>query len=431
MLFKNIALIDEDINVRFGQYVGIRGDKIDYVGDVFPRNSRKYGTAYDGKNKLLMPGFYNAHAHSPMSLMRGYGENMTLRNWLEKKIFPFEEKLKGRDVYWGTMLCMAESLKYGIVSTSDMYYFIPDMACAVAESGAKNNISRSIVNFDGSEFKSLKSVKELLSAHGEFDGAQSGRIRIEASLHAEYTSDENTVRELAKLAKEKNMGMQVHVSETKEEHEECKIRHGGKTPVRYLADCGLFDTRTVAAHCVHIEEDDFDILAEKGVTVATNPVSNMKLASGIADTAKMLGRNINLAIGTDGVASNNNLNFIEEMKVLALSGKIRAGDPTAITPRQVVYAATRGGALAQGRPDCGLIKEGMKADLAVVDMSVVQWHPIHDVLVNLVYSASGSDVVLTMVDGKVLYKDGECVKIDEEKVVFEVAKATKRILNQL
>ena len=229
---------------------------------------------------------------------------MALRDWLEKKIFPFEAKLTGDDVYRGTMLCMAESLKFGIVSTSDMYYFTPDMVRAVAESGTKNNISRSIVNFDGSEFAKLEAVKELVDAYDRYDGMESGRIKIEASLHAEYTSDENTVKSLAELAKEKNMGMQVHVSETETEHEECKMRHGGRTPVRYLADCGLFDVRTVAAHCVHIEEDDFEILSEKGVTVAANPVSNMKLASGIADTAKMLEKNINLAIGTDSVASS-------------------------------------------------------------------------------------------------------------------------------
>lgn len=431
MLFKNITVIDEDMNVKHNRYVGIKGEKIDYVGDSFPENASGYGRTYDGSNRLLMSGFYNAHAHSPMALMRGYGENMVLRDWLEKKIFPFEAKLTGDDVYRGTMLCMAESLKFGIVSTSDMYYFTSDMVRAVAESGTKNNISRSIVNFDGSEFAKLEAVRELVDAYDRYDGMESGRIKIEASLHAEYTSDENTVKSLAELAKEKNMGMQVHVSETETEHEECKMRHGGRTPVRYLADCGLFDVRTVAAHCVHIEEDDFEILSEKGVTVAANPVSNMKLASGIADTAKMLERNINLAIGTDSVASNNSLNFIEEIKMLALAGKIRAEDPTAITPEEAVYAATRGGALAQGRENCGLVKEGMKADLIVLDISGAQWHPVHDLLTNLVYSASGDDVVLTMVDGKVLYKDGEYVKIDKEKILFEAGQAAGRILKQL
>ena len=431
MLFKDITIIDENFSVKENKCVGITGDKIVYIGDEMPQNASEYGDVYQGKGKLLMPGFYNAHAHSPMALMRGYGENMALQDWLTKRIFPFEGKLTGDAVYWGTMLCMAESLKFGIVSTSDMYYFISDMVKAVSDSGSKNNISRSIVNFDGTGIEELDSIKELLDAHKNFNNIENERIKIEASLHAEYTSDESTVKGLADLSKKQNMSMQVHVSETKLEHEECKARHGGRTPVKYLYDCGLFDVPTVAAHCVYIEDDDFDILKEKKVTVATNPVSNLKLASGIADTGKMLEKGVNLAIGTDSVASNNSLNFIEEMKTLALVSKVRNMNPTVITPKEAIYAATRGGALAQGRTDCGLLKEGMKADLIVIDIQRVHWHPIHDLLNNLVYSASGSDIELTMVDGKVLYNDGEYATIDEEQVIFEVENVKKEILEKL
>lgn len=431
MLFKNITIVDEKFSVKENKYVGTIGDKIAFIGDKMPEEPMKYGDVYDGKGKLLMPGFYNAHAHSPMALMRGYGENMVLQDWLSKRIFPFEDKLTGDAVYWGTMLCMAESIRFGIVSTSDMYYFISDMARAVSDSGAKNNISRSIVNFDGSRLENLDSTKELLTSYRQFNGMNNGRIKIEASLHAEYTSDENTVKDLAILSKENNMAMQVHVSETKLEHEECKVRHEGRTPVKYLYDCGLFDVPTVAAHCVHIEDEDFDILKEKSVTVATNPVSNLKLASGIANTGKILEKGINLSIGTDSVASNNSLNFIEEMKILAIASKVRNMDPTIVTPKEVVYAATRGGALAQGRLDCGLIREGMKADLIVIDISQIHWHPVHDLLNNLVYSASGSDVKLTMVDGNILYNDGEYVTIDEEKVIFQVENETGNILSKL
>lgn len=431
MLFKDITIIDENFSVKENKCVGITGDKIVYIGDEMPQNASEYGDVYQGKGKLLMPGFYNAHAHSPMALMRGYGENMALQDWLTKRIFPFEGKLTGDAVYWGTMLCMAESLKFGIVSTSDMYYFISDMVKAVSDSGVKNNISRSIVNFDGTGIEELDSIKELLDAHKNFNNIENERIKIEASLHAEYTSDESTVKGLADLSKKQNMSMQVHVSETKLEHEECKARHGGRTPVKYLYDCGLFDVPTIAAHCVYIEDDDFDILKEKKVTVATNPVSNLKLASGIADTGKMLEKGVNLAIGTDSVASNNSLNFIEEMKTLALVSKVRNMNPTVITPKEAIYAATRGGALAQGRTDCGLVKEGMKADLIVIDIQRVHWHPIHDLLNNLVYSASGSDIELTMVDGKVLYNDGEYATIDEEQVIFEVENVKKEILEKL
>ena len=431
MLFKNITILDQDLSVREGMYVGTEGSRIAWIGDHMPEDAQRFGETYEGKGKLLMSGFYNAHAHSPMALMSGYGENLALQDWLGTRIFPFEDHLNSHAVYWGTMLCMAESLRFGIVSTSDMYYFMSDMAKAVADSGTKNNLSRSIVNFDGTEFHSMESVQELKDAIRDFHGACDGRILMDTSLHAEYTSDEKTARALAEFTKEAGLRMHVHVSETKSEHEECKGRHGGKTPVQYLADCGLFDVPATAAHCVWIEGEDYDILKEKGVTVATNPISNMKLASGICNTPEILRRGIRLAIGTDSVASNNSLNFLEEIKVMALAAKVRNSDPTVITPREALYAATRGGALAQGREDCGLLAEGYRADLIVLDLDVLHMHPIHDLINNIVYSASGSDVVLTMVDGKVLYKDGEYATIDTEKTIFETEKATKGILSLL
>ena len=429
MLFSNISILDENLEVKENMYVGVTNDKIDYIGSEMP--AEHYGKVYQGEGRLLMPGFYNAHAHSPMALMRGYGENLALQDWLGTRIFPFEAKLSSNAVYWGTLLCMAESLRFGIVSTSDMYYFVEDMARAVIDSGAKNNISRSIVNFDGSDFDSMESVQEMKNAVKSLNGAANGRVIMDSSLHAEYTSDEKTARALAEYTKEMGINMQVHVSETKTEHEECKERHGGKTPVQYLADCGIFDTRSTAAHCVWLEGEDFDILKEKGVTVATNPCSNLKLASGICDSAEILRRGINLAIGTDSVASNNSLNFLEEVKTLALIGKVKAEDPTVITPKEALYAATRGGAISQGRDDCGVLKKGNKADLIVLCTDTPNMHPVHNMVNNIVYSASGSDVVLTMVDGKVLYKDGQYVTIDVDKAIFETEMATKEILKQL
>ncbi len=431
MLYRDISILDRNFEVKNHMYVGTTADRISYVSSELPDNPEDFGDEYLGKGKLLMPGFYNAHAHSPMSLMRGYGENMGLSDWLTKRIFPFEDKLSGDAVYWGTLLCMAESLRFGIVSTQDMYYFVEDMARAVSVSGTKNNISRSIVNFDGSDFNEMDSVKEMKKVVSELHGFENGRILIDASLHGEYTSDEKTTRALADYTRENNLIMHVHVSETKGEQEECKARHNGKTPVEYLNDCGIFDTKTTAAHCVWIEGEDFDILKEKGVTVATNPISNLKLVSGIADTAKILKKGINLAIGTDSVASNNSLNFFEEMKTLALVGKYKANDPRVITPKEVLYAATRAGAVAQGRMDCGYIDEGMKADLIVIDCDLINLHPVHNMTNNLVYSTSGSDVVLTMVDGRILYKDGNYATIDKEKVIFEVEKATKNILSMV
>ncbi|SCK02988.1 5-methylthioadenosine/S-adenosylhomocysteine deaminase [uncultured Eubacterium sp.] len=429
MLFKEITILNKDFETEENMYVGVNGDTVEYIGKDKP--AKDFGQEYDGKNRILMPGFYNAHAHSPMALMRGYGENLVLQDWLNTRIFPFEDKLNSNAVYWGTMLCMAESLRFGIVSSSDMYYFIPDMVQAVADSGAKSNISRSVANPMGMPFHQLPSIKEAEDSIRLYNGYADGRVIMDTSIHAEYTTNEETVRGLAAITKEHNLIMHVHASETKLEHEECKARHGGSTPVQYFNQCGLFDTKALAAHCVWCEGEDFDILKDKNVTVAINPISNLKLASGISNGPKMMKMGINVAIGTDSVSSNNSLNFLEEVKAFATIAKVRADDPTVITPKEALAAATRNGALGQGRADCGVLQEGFKADLIALRTDVPNMHPIHNLANNIVYAAAGSDIALTMVDGKILYKDGEYTTIDIEKTIFETEKATAEILKQL
>ncbi len=428
MLFKNITILDEDLNVQENCFVETKGDIITYIGKKRPEESS--GEEYEGKGRLLMSGFYNAHGHSPMSLMRGYGENMALQDWLNKKIFPFEDMLDGEAVYWGTMLSMAESMKFGIVSTSDMYYFCEDMAKAVADSGMKANISRSIVNPAGEDPEAMDSFREMKSLYSDLHESCGGRIKIDMSLHAEYTSDRRTAEALADYAGKLDTVLHVHVSETESEHRQCIERHG-MTPAAYLEDTGLFDIPAIAAHCVYSDDNDLEIFRRRGVTVATNPVSNMKLASGVCNAARVLEKGINLAIGTDSVASNNSLNFMEEMKVLAIGNKGFLKDPAVITPTEALKAATEGGAKAQRRDMCGALREGAKADLIVIDISGANMHPIHSIINNLVYSCSGGDVEMTMVDGKVLYEKGNYRTIDIEKTIYQAEKATKKILERL
>lgn len=429
MLFKNITIINDKFEIEKNKYVLISGDKVGYIGDTKPE--MKYSREYDGSGKLLMSGFFNGHGHSPMALMRGYGENLSLQDWLFTKIFPFEDQLDSNAVYWATMLTMAESIRYGIVSTSDMYYFCEDMARAVIESGAKANISRSITNPMGLPISELTSFEEMKRFYNGYHNAADGRIKVDMSLHAEYTSNPETAMALAEYAKSlDDTIMHIHVSETKLEHDECIERHG-LTPAAYLEKMGLFDVPAIAAHCVYSDDNDLDIFKSRGVTVATNPVSNMKLASGICDVSKIIDKGINLSIGTDSVASNNSLDFMEEMKVMTIGCKAKTGDPTAITPTDALRAATAGGAKAQGRSDSGVLKEGSKADLIVVDISQPNMHPVHNLINNIVYSCSGKDVVMTMADGKVLYDNGEYTTIDIEKAVFEAQHATEKILERL
>lgn len=428
MLFENITIINENFEIESNIYVAIKNKQIVYVGKEKP--SDDFGRRYKGDGKLLMPGFVNAHAHSPMTLLRGYGENLALQDWLNKRIFPFEAKLNEERVYWGTLLAMAESIRYGIVSTTDMYYFSDGMARAILESGAKNNLSRSITNFTDADIWTMDAGKEMKDAFEKYHNAGDGRIKVDMSLHAEYTTTPKTVEQLAIYTKEIGANMHVHVSETKAEHESCKEKYK-MTPVEYLNSYGLFDTKTTAAHCVWIEGNDYDILREKGVSVAVNPISNMKLSSGICDAGKLLENNINVAIGTDSVASNNSLNFIEEMKCFAIASKVKTMDPTSITSVEAIKAATLGGAVAQGREDSGEITEGNRADLIVMDISGPSMHPVHNLLNNILYSASGSDVIMTMVDGNILYENGEYKTIDIEKTIFQAEKATEEILKSL
>jgi 5-methylthioadenosine/S-adenosylhomocysteine deaminase len=429
MLFNDITVFTPGGEVRENAFVGTDGGRIAYIGDSAPLGGGdSYDRVYDGRGKLLMPGFYNAHAHSPMTLLRGYGENLALHDWLRTRIFPFEDNIYPEAVYHATLLAMAESFRYGIVSTSDTYFHAEDMVRAVIESGAKANTARALACFDDDmdmyDMDSFKAAKLLFE---QYDGAEDGRVRIDMAIHMEETSTERVARQLAEYAAKIGARVQVHISETEPEHEGCKERHEGRTPIAYFNDLGLFESPTTAAHCVWVDEGDIAIMKEKGVTVASCPVSNLKLASGVANVPAFMDAGLSVAIGTDSVASNNSLNFIEEIKFFALVNKERRKDPTLVTPRQAIHAATREGALSQGREDCGLIKEGFKADLIVIDLSQPGMHPAFDLYNNVVYSASGSDVLLTMVDGRVVYEDGEFLTIDVERAMDETEKACAEI----
>ena len=429
MLFKDITILDENFEIREHMYVGVKDAFIRYVGDTMPEED--FGEVYDGKNRLLMPSFYNMHTHLPMTLMRGYGENLPLSEWLNNRIFPFEAKLTEDDMYWGCLAGIAESVRYGIGASTDMYLNENAVGRALRESGFKANFSNCVMCFDDSDYKNLPVYKTTIQSIKDYDGYDDGRIHAEFSLHAEYTSNEKIAKQLAEVVKECNSSIHVHVSETANEVKECKERHGGRSPVKYLADCGIFDVPAVAAHCVHVSDEDIDILREKNVTVASCPKSNLKLASGIAPVYRLMEGGVNVTIGTDSVASNNCLNMIEEIRMFNLLQKGSTGIATAIDPRETVFAATRAGAIGQNRHDCGIIKEGFRADIAVLDIDTVYNFPEYNLLNNLVYSMNGSDVVLTMVDGRVLYRDGMYPTLDIERIKFECKQSIKRILGEI
>ncbi len=412
--FGNDAVTVEVIDRVFG-----------HVGRVAPHEEKDYDEVIDGREGLLIPGLYNTHCHAAMTIFRGYGEDLPLDRWLNEKIFPAEDRLTSESVRVGTELAIAEMLRGGIVSFSDMYMFEDIVAEVVLNTGIKANLSRCIVSFDDSDPSRDSRVLESARLISDYHGADDGRLRIDMSLHAEYTNTERMSRYVAEYARERELGVQVHISETEKEHLEAMSRRNGRTPTEFFCDCGLFDVPVTAAHCVWLSENDKRLFAEKGATVAHNPVSNLKLGSGVMPLRTMLDHGINVTLGTDGTASNNNLDIFKEMQYAVLLAKGISRRPESVTASEMLPLVTENGARAQGRTLCGRIAEGYRADAVLVDLDTVNNIPSYGYETTLLYSSRSSDVRMTMVDGRVLYCDGEYKTIDVENLKYRAKDVIK------
>jgi len=428
LLLSNADILiydDTSWSVIKSGFVGISDDRIDYVGQERP--VARYQQEMELSGHLLMTGLYNMHTHTPMTLLRGLGSDLPLDRWLHEAMFPVEARLTPADISVGTRLAMMEMLASGVVSFSDMYDRTHVTAEEVISSGMRANLNRPILGFDPTEtYESSNRVRESLRFYDEWNGAGDGRVVADFSIHAEYTSFEQLVQPYAADCLKRGARMHLHLSETAKEHEECKARHG-KTPTRWFFDLGVMDSPVIAAHCVAVEPADMDILARQGVTCVHNPSSNMKLGSGFMPLEPMLKRGINVAIGTDGAASNNNLNLFEEIHLASLIHKGHSGDPTMIKPDDLLLMATRNGAKAQGRSDCGELAVGKKADLIAIDLQKPHLMPVHDIKALLVYSAQASDVVMTIVDGRILYEHGKYLTIDKASVLDDLDTSVARL----
>ena len=382
-------------------------------------------------NRLVLPGLVNCHGHTAMTLVRGLGGGLPLQRWLEEAIFPVEAKMRPEDVYAGTAWGVREMLAGGTTSVADMYDFPGDCARAFAEGGMKARVCRVGLGFvpgrlnDCIEF--TRSFNSALAPH------PSSLVSADLCIHSEYLTDEAFCRGLAEANKELKRPLHVHVSETEKEHNECIARHG-KTPIAYLAETGLLDHGGYAAHCVWCTDDDFRIMAEKGVSLIHNPTSNMKLGSGFARVPRAMELGVNVALGTDGCASNDNLDLFEEMHIASLIHKGLAKDPTVLSAWDVVDMATVNGAKALGLSDTGEIAVGKKADLCVVDLDKPHLTPCLDIPNLVVNSMHASDVAETWVDGKRVYKKSKAgVEVELPTATrAEFLEAVKRIgLNNL
>ena len=416
ILFKNCKILLLE-NGTYGTlnnaYLGINGDVISYIGIEMPDDTYDVVKNYSGK--LIMPGLYNCHTHSPMVLFRGAGSDKPLHTWLFDYIFPLEAKLTAAQIKAASELAMMEMIASGTVSFTDMYFFPEVTAQVVKDCGIKANLAKHIQFAD----QNPNAIKESLEFINSYNGEANGRILADYSIHSLYTCDRNTAREYTALCNEAGGRMHIHLSETDEEYNNC-FKENRLTPTQWFAGIGALNEKTTAAHCVILSKKDIDILAQNKVNVVHCPTSNLKLGSGFAPIPELIEKGASVTLGTDGAASNNNLNLFEEMHLAAIIHNGRLKDTTVMDTDTVIKMATVNGAKAQGRDNCGEIKPGYKADCIAIDLEKAHLTTGADSKTLITYSAQGSDVFMTMVDGKILYEAGDYLSIDKDKVLYTV-----------
>lgn len=403
----------------------IEGNRIVALG---PRGSvgsaEQAKRVIDGSGMIALPGFINCHTHSAMTLLRGYADDLPLMTWLSEKIWPVEDKLEAEDIYWGAMLCCLEMIKSGTTTFADMYFCMEQVALAVEKSGLRACLSRGLI---GNGDNAGAALKENTQLYEKWNGGADGRIKIWFGPHAPYTCPPEYLRQVLELANKYETGLHIHIAETLSEVEQIRADYG-KTPVEHLDDIGVFDLPVLAAHCVHLQADDMEILARKQVRVAHCPESNMKLASGVAPVVDLIEAGVLVSLGTDGASSNNNLDMLEEMRSAAMLQKVSTMEPTAMDAFTALNAATANGARALGLADeIGLLQVGMKADLILIDKRSPHLCPQHNITANMVYAAHSADVDTMLVDGKIIMEHRRVLTLDEEEVMRQASLKAHRL----
>ena len=409
MTFENVAMLLPGRRVATGTLI-TEGESIAEI--------REHPLAAGVPARAVLPGIVNCHGHTAMTLLRGVGAGLPLQRWLEEAIFPVEAKMTPADVRAGVRWGVMEMFAGGTTAVVDMYDFPADCEAVFAAAGMRARVCRVGLSF----------VPGRLDDAAAFTrGGSEGLVRRDWCIHSEYLTDEPYCRALAAAMREYPRPLNFHLSETRREHEECIARHG-RTPLEYLDSLGLLDCGGYAAHCVWCTDDDFRLMAAKGITLVHNPTSNLKLGSGAARIARALELGVNVTLGTDGCASNDNLNMFEEMQLAALLPKGLAADPTQVSPWEVIEMATVNGARALGmESQTGSLAVGKAADLCVVDLSRPHLCPVHDLPALVVYSMQASDVVLTMVAGRVVYDHGRYPTVDAEAARTDFLAAVGRL----
>lgn len=420
-LFKNARILRRPSSgiVEEGELL-VSGTRISYVGRKAP--SRPYDRVVDCRGGLLMPGFKDAHAHSAMVFARSASDDLPLDRWLNERIFPLEANLAPGDVLALSKVAILEYLSGGITAAADMYYFPEE----IAEAGLRTGFRFLVV---GTPKEDGEGMEEFMGLLRKWNSLPDSLVRFVPGFHAEYTATERMLLALSKASHELRMPVWAHNSETAREVEECRRRHRGMSPTEYMDSLGLFDYGGGGYHCVHFSESDMEIFRRRGCHAVSCPGSNSKLASGIAPLSEFHEKGISLALGTDGAGSNNALDMFYEMRLSAVLQKLRLQRADAFDGLLALEAATEGGARAMGLEDSLYLEEGQKADLVLIDLDRPEMRPLNDIARNLVYSGSRDAVRLTMVDGKILYEDGEFhVGERAEDIYRKAEEVTHRLL---
>lgn len=423
----DIVTMDDQWGTLTDSEIGIADGRIAYIG----RNDRPKGKEQDwqeidGSGMICMPGMINTHNHAAMSLMRGYADDLELFTWLQQKIWPLEARLTPEDVYWGTMLSIVEMLKSGTTCFADMYFHMEQVAKACSDTGIRAVLAYGIIGGRGEE-ADRKELEVGLQFALEWRGANDGLLQTMLAPHAPYTCPELLLRQIVEVAEQYGLGIHIHLSETEKEVHDIQEQYG-MTPVAWVHSLGMLEQHVLAAHCVHVTEEEIGMLAKMRGGVAHDPFGNLKLASGIAPVADMLAAGVTVSLGTDGPASTNHLGLLKEVRLASVLQKHMTKNASAVPARQALQMATRSGGEALGMPGLGHLYPGAPADCILVDRRAAHMSPKHDLESLLAYSAADADVRHVWVAGQWVVKDGQCTLVDEAEVMRNAQKCVERLI---
>ncbi|RVU54910.1 amidohydrolase [Anaerosphaera multitolerans] len=416
-------------------YLNIEKEKIEDNYDILIENNKiskisskidiKADKIIDCSGKLAVPAYTNGHTHLGMTMMRNLADDLDLNTWLNEKIWPVEDKLTSEDIYWASMLSIVENIKSGVGTVYDMYYSMDRVSDGIIESGIRGVLTRGMMDISGG---GDERIDELLELYKNYHNSGNGRVKIVPAPHSIYTCSKEYLIKLMDIAASFDGVINTHLSETKKEVEDCLKEHS-TTPAKYLNDLGMFDLKVVAAHCVHLTDEEIDLISEKDVYPIYNPSSNLKLASGFAPIDEMLKKGIKLGIGTDGSSSNNNQDLIEEMHIGSIVNKAVTLDATSVPAIEILKMATLNGGKLTGFNN-GIIVENALADIALYDLNALGFTPKNNMISALCYSTNSNYVTDLIVDGKVIMENREILTVDEEKIKYEVNRLTEKLLKR-